>query len=52
MPALVSAVGLRRITLTTPPMASAPYSEDIGPRITSMRSMAAIGIEDRSKSLA
>ncbi|MNL83234.1 hypothetical protein D3C87_2108270 [compost metagenome] len=31
------------MTLTTPPMESEPYSEDIGPRITSTRSIAAIG---------
>jgi len=29
--------------LMTPPMASEPYSEDIGPRMTSMRSMADMG---------
>src|SRR5690606_40766334 len=31
---------LRVMMLITPPMASEPYSVDIGPRITSMRSMA------------
>ena len=34
---------LRVITLITPPMASEPYSDDIGPRTTSMRSMASSG---------
>ncbi|MNE57775.1 hypothetical protein D3C87_1651860 [compost metagenome] len=31
------------MTLITPPMASEPYSEDIGPRTTSMRSIASSG---------
>ncbi|MNV39032.1 hypothetical protein D3C71_1305970 [compost metagenome] len=34
---------LRVMMLITPPMASEPYSDDIGPRTTSMRSMAASG---------
>lgn len=34
---------LRVMTLITPPMASEPYSVDMGPRMTSMRSMASIG---------
>lgn len=34
-----SAGATRVITLTTPPMASEPYSDDIGPRTTSMRSI-------------
>ena len=34
---------LRVMMLTTPPMASEPYRVDIGPRITSMRSIADIG---------
>ena len=34
---------LRVMMLITPPMASDPYSDDIGPRTTSMRSMAEIG---------
>ena len=34
----------RRVMMfTTPPIASEPYSVDMGPRITSMRSMADIG---------
>ena len=33
----------RVMMLITPPMASAPYSVDIGPRITSMRSIASSG---------
>lgn len=39
------------IMLTTPPSASEPYSEDMGPRTTSMRSIASTGIQFRSKSL-
>src|SRR5690606_8102093 len=34
-----TSVTLRVIMLTTPPMASEPYSDDIGPRITSIRSI-------------
>ena len=34
---------LRVMMLITPPIASEPYSEDIGPRTTSMRSMADSG---------
>jgi hypothetical protein len=39
------APGARVITLTTPPSASAPYSTDIGPRMTSMRSMSSTAIQ-------
>src|SRR5690606_18943075 len=34
---------LRVVMLITPPIASEPYRVDIGPRITSMRSIADIG---------
>ena len=34
---------LRVMTLITPPMASAPYSVEAGPRMTSMRSIASSG---------
>src|SRR5699024_11869960 len=34
---------LRVMILTTPPMASEPYNDDMGPRMTSMRSIACIG---------
>jgi len=34
--------------LTTPPMASAPYSVDWGPRMTSMRSIWSGEMSDRS----
>ena len=34
--------------LITPPMASAPYSEDMGPRTTSTRSMSSSGTQPLS----
>ncbi len=36
-------LGWRVMRLTTPPSASEPYSADMGPRMTSMRSMADMG---------
>lgn len=39
---------LRVMMLITPPMASEPYSDDIGPRTTSMRSIISGEIQSRS----
>ena len=46
-----AAAPVRVMTLITPRKALAPYSADPGPRITSIRSMACIGISSSPKKL-